>query len=87
MLLFILGNMGAVGSNAANGNVSSGSMILGGPQGASGVNLRGGMGMIFCYQNCSSDRENFWNLRLKVENLQKSLEQFILTVKGQKNFW
>merc|ERR1711892_15338 len=38
------GNMGAVGSNAANGNVSSGSMILGGPQGASGVNLRGGMG-------------------------------------------
>ena len=46
-LLFILGNMGAVGSNAANGNVSSGSMILGGPQGASGVNLRGGMGKIF----------------------------------------
>ena len=45
--------MGAVGSNAANGNVSSGSMILGGPQGASGVNLRGGMGMIFCYKNCS----------------------------------
>lgn len=38
------GNMGGVGSNAANGNVSSGSMILGGPQGASGVNLRGGMG-------------------------------------------
>ena len=65
MLLFILGNMGAVGSNAANGNVSSGSMILGGPQGASGVNLRGGMGMIFCYKNCSSDRENllpnFWD--------------------------
>ena len=39
--------MGAVGSNAANGNVSSGSMILGGPQGASGVNLRGGMGKNF----------------------------------------
>ena len=35
--------MGAVGSNAANGNVS-GSMILGGPGAASGVNLRGGMG-------------------------------------------
>ena len=49
MLLFILGNMGAVGSNAANGNVSSGSMILGGPQGASGVNLRGGMGKNFSW--------------------------------------
>ena len=36
------GNMGVVGSNA-NGNVSSGSMILGGPGGASGVNLRGGI--------------------------------------------
>jgi len=37
-------NMGVVGSNSANGNVSgSGSMILGGPGGASGVNLRGGI--------------------------------------------
>ena len=36
--------MGVVGSNSANGNVSgSGSMILGGPGGASGVNLRGGI--------------------------------------------
>ena len=68
--MFILGNMGAVGSNAANGNVSSGSMILGGPQGASGVNLRGGMGM-FCYKNCFDQLwENFINSRLKAENMQ-----------------
>ena len=32
---------------------------------------------------------NFWNSRLKAENLQtlRSLEQFIQTVKGQNNFW
>ena len=34
--------------------------------------------MVFCYQNCSSDDR---------EKLLRSLEQFIQTVKGQKNFW
>ena len=37
-------------------------------------------------KNCSSDQEKFWNSRLRAENLQ-SLEQFIQTVKGQKNCW
>ena len=78
MLLFILG---AVGSNAANGNVSSGSMILGGPQGASGVNLRGGMGMIFCYQNCSSDREKL----LKFEAESREFAKFLRSL--EHNFW
>ena len=53
---------------------------------------------VFCYKNCSNllreknvlvTEKNFRNLRLKAENLQKklrSLEQFIQTVKGQKNF-
>ena len=27
--------------------------------------------LVFCYQNCSSDREKLFNLRLKAENLQK----------------
>ena len=75
--------MGAVGSNAANGNVSSGSMILGGPQGASGVNLRGGMGMVFCYKNCfdqmghkncSSDREKL----LKFESEGREFANFLM---------
>ena len=56
--------------------------------------------MVFCYQNCSDlllwekivlvIEKNFWNSRLKVENLKKklrSLEQFIQTVKGQNNSW
>ena len=33
--------------------------------------------MVFCYQNCSSDREK----------VLRSLEQFVRTVKGQNNFW
>ena len=47
--------------------------------------------MVFCYQNCSdlhttitycsSDRENFWNLRLKAENLQKvTHRQWVRTI-------
>ena len=55
--------------------------------------------LAFCYQNGSDTLwekivlvigKNFWNSRLKVENLQnfsRSLEQFIKTVKGQNNFW
>ena len=51
--------------------------------------------MVLCYQNCFDllwekidlvIEKNFWNSRLKAENLQKnlrSLEQFIQTVKGQ----
>ena len=41
-------------------------------------------------KNCSTDRENRENSRLKAKNLQKklrSLEQFIKTVKGQNIFW
>ena len=56
--------------------------------------------MVFCYQNCSdllwekivlfSDRVKL--LKLEAEgrefaNFLRSLEQFIQTVKGQKNFW
>ena len=46
--------------------------------------------MVFCYQNCSSDREKV--LKFEVEGREfakvlRSLEQFIQTVKGQKNFW
>ena len=62
--------------------------------------LRGQVGseMVFCYQNCSDllwekivlvIEKNFWNSKLKAENLQKilkSLDQFIQTVKGQNNF-
>ena len=48
--------------------------------------------MVFCYQNgsdllweknCSSDREKL----LKFAKFMRSLEQFIQTVKVQKNFW
>ena len=47
-------------------------------------------GMVFCYQNCSSDWEKL--LELEAEGLEfakylRSLEQFIQTVKGQNNFW
>ena len=41
-------------------------------------------------KRCSSDWENFWNSRLKSENfakVQRSLEQFIQTVKSQAIFW
>jgi hypothetical protein len=46
--------------------------------------------MVFCYQNCSSDREKL--LKLEAEGQEfatflRSLEQFIQTVKGQKKFW
>ena len=46
--------------------------------------------MVFCYQNCSSDREK--NLKFEAEGREfakflRSLEQFIQTVKGQNNFW
>ena len=52
--------------------------------------------MVFCYQNCSdllgekivlAIKKNFWNSRLKAENLQKILRSFIQKVKGQKKFW
>ena len=40
---------------------------------------------------CSSDLKNFWNSRLKAENLQKFWDHknnlFICTVKGKYNFW
>ena len=54
---------------------------------------------VFCYQNCSDIlwekivlviKKNFWNSRLKAENLNfllRSLEQLIQTVKGQNSFW
>ena len=52
--------------------------------------------MVFCYQNysvkknCPSDREKL--LKFEVEGwefvkFERSLEQFIQTVKGQNNFW
>ena len=40
--------------------------------------------MVFCYQNCSSDREK--EGREFAKNLE-SLEQLVRTVKGQNNFW
>ena len=46
--------------------------------------------MVFCYQNCSSDREKHLKLEAEVQEFAKfliSLEQFIQTVKGQNNFW
>ena len=41
-------------------------------------------------KNCSSDRENFLKFEAEGQEFAKilrSLEQFILTVKGQNNFW
>ena len=58
--------------------------------------------LVFCYQNCSDllweknvlvIEKNFWNSRLKAENLQifwifrTILEQFIQTMKSWNNFW
>ena len=46
--------------------------------------------MVFCYQNCSSDREKLLKFKAKGRALEiflRSLEQFIQTVKGQNNFW
>ena len=45
--------------------------------------------LTYCLLNCSSDREFF--LKFKAEgreyaNFLRSLEQFVQTVKGQKNF-
>ena len=45
--------------------------------------------MVFCYQNCSIDREKI--LKFKAEGREfakvlRSLEQFVQTVKGQKIF-
>jgi hypothetical protein len=46
--------------------------------------------MVFCYQNCPSDREKL--LKFEAEGREfakflKSLEQFFQTVKGHNNFW
>ena len=46
--------------------------------------------MVFCLQNCSSDREKL--LKFEAEGREfakvlKSLKQFIQTVKGQNKFW
>ena len=44
--------------------------------------------MVFCYQNCSSDRANLLKFEAEGRDFAKllwSLEQFIQTVKGQSN--
>ena len=47
--------------------------------------------LFYCEKNCSSDQEK--NLKFKAEGIcnsskfQRSLEQFVQTVKGQNNFW
>ena len=46
--------------------------------------------MVFCYQNCSSDRGKLLKFEAESREFAKilrSLEQFIQTVKGQNNFW
>ena len=46
--------------------------------------------MVFCYQNCSSDREKLLKFKAyggEFAKCLRSLEQFIQIVKGQKNFW
>ena len=48
------------------------------------------MEIVFCYQNCSSDREKLLKIEAECREFAKflrSLEQFIQTVKGQNNFW
>ena len=48
------------------------------------------MGMVFCYQNCSSDREKLLKFEAEGREFAKflrPLEQFIQTVKGQNRFW
>ena len=45
--------------------------------------------MVFCYQNCSSDREKLLKFEAEGQefgNFLRSLKQFIQTVKGQNNF-
>ena len=47
-------------------------------------------GMVFCYQNCSSDKEKLLKFKAGGQEFAKilrSIEQFIQTVKGQNNFW
>ena len=51
--------------------------------------LRRVIKMVFCYQNCSRDRENFLKIEAEGREFAKilrSLEQFVRTVKGQNNF-
>ena len=46
--------------------------------------------MVFCYQNCYSDREKVLKFEADGQEFAKflrSLEQFIQTAKGQNNFW
>ena len=46
--------------------------------------------LVFCYQNCSGDREKLLKLEAEGREFAKflrSLEHFIQTVKGQNNFW
>ena len=46
--------------------------------------------MVFCYRNCSSDREKTFEIKTEGQEFAKCLrllEQFIQTVKGQNNFW
>ena len=54
--------------------------------------------MVLCYQNCSDllwekivwwSRKtfDFWGWRPRIAKVLRSLEQFILAVKGQNNFW
>ena len=38
-------------------------------------------------KNCSSDREKLLKFEAEGREFAKSLEQFIQTVKGQKNIW
>ena len=45
--------------------------------------------LVFCYKNCSSDRDFFFKFEAEGQEFAKflrSLEQFIQIVKGQKNF-
>ena len=46
--------------------------------------------LIFCYLNCSSDREKLLKFEAEGREFSKflrSLAQFIQTKKGQNNFW
>ena len=43
--------------------------------------------MVFCYQNCSTDREKLLKFVAGGREFLTSLEQFIEAVKGQNNFW
>ena len=46
--------------------------------------------MVFCYQNCSNDREKLLKFEAEGQEFAKflrSLKQFIQTMKGQNSFW